>query len=299
MKTRRWILIAVVAGAFGGSYALKRGTAVPAATAPSTPKPASRVVSLAPSITEVLFALGLGDRVVGVTRYCEFPPEARSKPIVGGYYDPNYEAIVRARPDLVATLPEHDDLQPELRKLGFPGVTVDHRSVRGILESLSTLSACCGAPEKGTALRASLEARIRRVGERTSGLSRPRVLVSIGRMAGDGTMTRITGCGPGGFFDELINLAGGVNALEPGIDFPAFSPEGLLKVDPDVIVDLWPDLHQTKLDGDAIRRLWKALPGVRARIEVIGETYALVPGPRVVLLLEDFARALHPEVPHD
>jgi len=299
MKTRRWILIVIVAGAFGGSYALKRSISVPAANVPSTGSRASRVVSLSPSSTEVLFAIGAGDRVVGVTRYCAFPPEARSKPQIGGYYDPNYEAIVHARPDLVVTLPEHEEIRPELLKLGLNVLTVDHRTVRGILDSITTLGASCGVPEKAAALRSSLEARIRKIGARTAGLPRPRVLVSIGRMAGDGTMNRITACGRAGFFDELIGLAGGVNALEPGVAFPALSPEGLLKVDPEVIIDLWPDFHDQNLDLEAIRRLWKALPGIRARIEVIGETYVIVPGPRVILLLEDLARAIHPEASHD
>ncbi len=299
MKTRRWILIAVIAGAFGGSYALKRAMTSRAANVPPAASPASRIVSLAPSATEVLFALGLGDRVVGVTKYCAFPPEVRTKPQIGGYYDPNYEAVIQARPDLIVTLPEHEEVRAECRKLGVKVLMVDHRTVRGILESITTLGASCGIPEQAAVLRSSLEARIQKIGSRAAGRSRPRVLVSIGRMAGDGTNTRITACGPGGFYDELIGLAGGVNALEQGVVFPALSPEGLLAVNPEVIIDLWPDLHEKGLNAETIRRLWKALPGVKARIDVVGETYAVVPGPRVVLLLEDFARAIHPEASHD
>src|SRR3954470_481013 len=138
MKLRRWILIATVAAAFAGSYALKRNLTVrPEAARP--PGGAARVVSLAPSITEVLFELGLGDRVVGVTRYCVFPPEARAKPQIGGYYDPNYEAISAARPDLAVVLPEHAEIRKELEHLGLKVLTVDHTSVQGILASIQLI----------------------------------------------------------------------------------------------------------------------------------------------------------------
>ena len=112
-------------------------------------------------------------------------------------------------------------------------------------------------------------------------------------------MTRITACGRGGFYDELIGLAGGVNAFDRPIAFPATSPEGVLAANPDVIVDLWPDLKERGLDAESVRRLWSSLPGIKARISVVGEDYAVIPGPRVVLLLEDLARAIHPEAAHE
>lgn len=299
MSTRRWILAAVVAAAFGGSYALKRLAPSRAGEGRSESTVPARIVSLAPSTTETLFALGLGDRVVGVTRYCEFPPEARSKPSIGGYYDPNYEALVDARPDLIITLPEHEEVRRELRKLGLRFMTVDHRTVPRILESVEAIGAAGGVPERAAALRAELSARIRKLEARTAGLPRPRVLVSIGRMAGDEAMTRITACGRGGFYDELIGLAGGVNAFEREVSFPAISPEGLLATKPDVVIDLYPDIRKSGLKVETVRAQWKALPGMSARIHVVEESYAVVPGPRVVLLLEEMARAVHPEVFRD
>jgi iron complex transport system substrate-binding protein len=294
LTNRRWILIAVVVGAFAGSYALKRSASVRTSEA-SGPPVARRIVSLAPSTTELLFALGLGDRVVGVTRYCEYPPEAKSRPRIGGYYDPNYEVLVQARPDLILTLPEHEGIRAELRKLGLPFRTVNHETVRGILESVTDVGAACGVPEKAAAFRSDLEARMRRVRERTAGRARPRVLISVGRMSGDSSLTRITACGRGGFYDDLIVMAGGVNAFEGEIAFPALSAEGLIAARPDVIVDLFPDLKERGLDPETVRREWTALPGVKARVHVVGDSYAVVPGPRVVLLLEELAAAIHPE----
>lgn len=299
MTLRRWILVATVLVAFGGSYALKRTLSGRSEVPPRPPNGPTRIVSLAPSVTETLFELGLGDRVVGVTRYCAFPPEARSKPQMGGYYDPNYEAVTAARPDLVITVPEHEEVRHELHKLGLKSLTVDHASVRGILSSLRMIGEATGIGEHAAAVQKKLETRIQTIAARNGGRPRVRVLISVGRMAGDGSMSRITVCGQAGFFEELIELAGGVNAFEGEIPFPVLSAEGVLKTNPDVIVDLWPDLKEKGIDPESVRRQWSSIPGLKSRVHVVGESYAMIPGPRIVLLLEDLARALHPEVRHD
>jgi ABC-type Fe3+-hydroxamate transport system substrate-binding protein len=218
---------------------------------------------------------------------------------VGGYYDPNFEAVSTARPDLVITLTEHHEVRNELGKLGLAWVTVDHTTVPGILSSVLEIGRACGCPEKAAVLHERLSLRLRDVGKRTQGRPRPRVLISIGRMAGDAGMGRITVCGRKGFFEELIGLAGGQNAFEHEIAFPAVSAEGVLETNPDVIIDLWPDLKEKGLDPETIRKQWKTIPGLRARIEIVGESYAMIPGPRIVLLLEDLVRAIHQEAPHD
>src|SRR6185503_604861 len=240
MTLRRWILIVTALLAFGGSYALKRTLPGRPEVALRPPGGPARIVSLAPSITEMLFELGLGDRVVGVTRYCVFPPEARTKAQMGGYYDPNYEALKAAKPDLILTVPEHEDVRKELEKLNLRSLTVDHTTIRGILESILKIGEAAGCPERAAALHQRLDGRIRKIGSQHGNRPRPRVLISVGRMAGDGSMNRITVCGRAGFFEELIGLAGGVNAFEGDIPFPALSAEGVLKTNPDVILDLWP-----------------------------------------------------------
>ena len=299
MFARRWFLIATIFAAFAGSYALKQLASRRPEAPPASPGGSARLVSLAPSITETLFGLGLGDRVVGVTRYCVHPPEARSKPQMGGYYDPNFEALSAAKPDLVITLPEQQDIRTQVQKLGLKTLTVDHTSVQGILDSILTIGKAAGIPDQAAALRNSLELRIRKIEADVAGRPKPRVLISIGRMAGDASVNRITVCGSAGFFNELIRLAGGVNAFEREIPFPVLSAEGVLQTRPDVIVDLWPDLRESKTDPETVRSQWKKIPGLNARVYVVGETYAMVPGPRVVLLLEDLARAFHPGERHD
>jgi iron complex transport system substrate-binding protein len=299
MVLRRWLLALCALVAFGGSYALKRTLLAHPEPADRPPVGAARIVSLAPSVTETLFEMGLGDRVVGVTRYCLYPAEARTKPQIGGYYDPNFEAVAASRPDLVITLTEHREARSELGRLGLPTLTVDHSTVAGILKSVLEIGRACGCPERAASLYERLSSRLRKVAERTFGRPRPRVLISVGSMAGDASTGRITVCGKKGYFEELIDLAGGRNAFERDIDFPALSAEGVLEIHPDVIVDLWPDLKEKGLSSEAVRQKWKTIPGLRARICVIGENYAMIPGPRIVLLLEDLAGALHPEAMHD
>ncbi len=272
---------------------------------PSSPPTSSaspaRIVSLAPSITETLFALGLGDRVVGVTRYCEFPPEAQSRAIVGGFVDPNYEAIVTLKPDLAVLLVIHDEAQARLRTLEVPVLLVDHRTVAGILDSFETIGRRCNTQAAASALVASCRARIAAVERKTAGLPRPRVLISSARELGAGRIESIYAAGRGQWYDELLRMAGGENAYpDDGIAFPEISPEGILRMDPDVILELVPQLESARYSEADILAEWKSVPGLRAeregRIHLLRGSHVSIPGPRFVEVLEDFARLLHPEV---
>ena len=123
--------------------------------------PPTRIVSLAPSITELLFALDLGDRIVGVTDWCAYPPAACDKPSVGGHVDPNLEAVLRTRPDLVVVETANAEVVAGLAALGLPALRVEHRDVAGILASVTQAGAACGVADRARTLRAGLEARPR------------------------------------------------------------------------------------------------------------------------------------------
>ena len=145
---------------------------------------------MAPSITETLYALGLGDRVVGVTRYCQYPPEVKGKPQIGGYYDPNFEAIVALKPDLVVMLDEHELIAAGLRKAESEdagGMSQDHR---GIIESFRTIGRVCGKEAEGRRMAEQYETRLRRIRAKTRGLPRPRVLMALDRTFGQGHLSR-------------------------------------------------------------------------------------------------------------
>ena len=261
----------------------------------------SRVVSMAPSITETLFALDLADRVAGVTRYCDFPPEAKAKPQVGGFLDPNYEAIVALEPDLAILLTIHDEADARLNDLGINTLIVEHRTLEGILDSFRRIGEVCGAPEAAEALVADCERRMERVRRRTADLERPRVLISSARELGSGRLGTVYAAGKGQWYDNLIEAAGGTNVFEASSgQFPAISSEGLLRLDPDVVIEMAPDLADASYTREDILAEWATLPDMTAvktgRIYVLGGDYVPVPGPRFVQTLEDIAKVLHPDV---
>lgn len=256
-----------------------------------------RIVSLAPSVTEALFALGLGDRVVGVTSYCRYPPEAADRPRIGGYLTPSYEALAAARPDLVVVLPEHDDVVPKLEALGLPVLRLDHRSVAGILDGLVTMAARCGTDTDGP-LVSGLQAGLTRIEGAVAARARPRTLVVLGRQGDRTTFRSVIGGGRGGLHHDLVARAGGTNVLaETAVAYPTLSAEGLMRLDPDAVIECAP----LRGDPETLRGEWNALPSLRAvrtgRVAVFTQACLSVPGPRLVRLLEDMAKALHPDAP--
>ncbi len=170
----------------------------------------SRIVSMSPSITETLFALDLGDRVVGVTSFCKYPPEAQEKVNVGGYIDPNYEALITLKPDLVIILPEHENIHDYLIELDIKYLVVNNKKVADIIDAIMTIGRVCGAEKRAQELVTNIKSRIQKIQEQTKGLSKPRVLISVGRTIGSGSLKDVYIAGGNTFFDELISYAGGI-----------------------------------------------------------------------------------------
>lgn len=258
-----------------------------------------RIISMAPSVTETLFALGLGDRVIGVSRFCNYPPEAAAKPRIGGLFDPNFEAIVGARPDLIVMLEGSLQNRPAFDKLGLPTLVVCHKSIDGILASMTEIGRACGVPEKGEAIAADLKARVERVQKKVAGRPRPRVMFAVERTLGSGKIQDVYVAGADGHLDGIIAMAGGQNAYQGNVRFPVISSEGILKMNPEVIVDMVPRLVGGA-DRDAIGSDWQQLAQVDAvkhdRVFVLDDDYVSIPGPRFILFVEKLAKLIHPEV---
>jgi iron complex transport system substrate-binding protein len=304
-------IITLVAIVFGGAWALRFWLAQPEAPeGPARPElvvrevarefDCSRIISLAPSVTETLFALGLGQQVVGVTRYCEFPAEVTELPSVGGYFDPNYEQMITLQPTLVVLLPGHAEHRQRLADLKFETLEANQESVPEILKSVESLGAACGVRPRGRELVAELRARQRKIEELTLGLPRPGVLIVVDREMGTGRIRDLYVAGRSTFYDDLLSTAGGSNVYDGKlIQYPTLSLEGLLRVNPQVIIEIIPQLAERGLTVDEIRKDWESVPSLNAvreeRIFVLAESYAAVPGPRYVLLLEAMARAIHPD----
>ena len=269
--------------------------------APDPPTSPQRIVSLAPSLTETLFALGVGDRVVGVTRYCAYPPAVESVHVVGGHLDPNFEAIVALEPDLVVALPSSHEHTLRRESLGLHVVGIDQRAGASIVESVVALGEACGAAERGRDLQEDIERRLARIEERVAAAHRPRTVVVIGHQ-GEGTAVRaVWAAGRESFYDEVVRLAGGINTVESGpVRYPELGREGLAAIDPDVVLDLVAGLEDRSLDLDAMQLAWSKLTELRAaregRVHVLVGDHMVVPGPRLPEMVEEMARALHPDL---
>jgi iron complex transport system substrate-binding protein len=261
--------------------------------------PPQRIVSLAPSLTETLFALGLGKSVVGVTRYCANPPEVQSLPQVGGFLDPNFEAIVSLEPDLVVLIPSSEATEDRLESLGVFVLTIDQHDVGSLLQSISILAEVCGVPDKGANLREQIGRQLAAISAKVESAPRRRAVVVVGHDIGGGAVRSVWAAGPDTFYDGVLEIAGGVNAVtESVVRYPELSREGLAALDPDVVLDVIAGVEDRDLAG--IRSGWRELVELRAvrdgRVEILEGDVMVVPGPRLPQLVENVARALHPEL---
>ncbi len=258
--------------------------------------PPQRIVSLAPSLTESLYALGLGERVVGVTRFSTYPPDAAGKPRVGSYDDLNVERIISLGPDLV--IGTKDGNQPDVVRLleeaGIRVFLVDPRDVGQIIASVATLGLVCGVPEKGRALAEDLEGRVNRVLEVTASRKRPLVFLQI-------NIRPIMSVSSRTYHHDLIRLAGGVNMTrDAGMIYPRLSREAVLAGAPEVLI-----ISCMERGGrfEAARRewlTWQSIPAARDnRVHLIDSDLIDRPSPRVVTALETMARLIHPDAPWD
>jgi len=261
-----------------------------------------RIVSTAPSITETLFALGLGDRVIGVSQHCHYPPEANSRPRVGSYLKPNVEVIVGLRPDLVIVQAKTNDAAAQLERVKVNVLEVEHGDLEKMFAGMRLIASRCGVPERGAKLEADLRARLAAIRKRTESLPRRSLVFIVGRSPG--SLENLIAVGKGSYLNELIAIAGGVNALAgTPMPYPKVSLESIIGLNPDVLVDMG-DMAETLGVTEEHKRnvvaLWNRRPALKAvaqkRVFAVAADIFVVPGPRVAEAAEAFAKMLHPEV---
>ncbi len=256
------------------------------------PTPPQRIVSLAPNITEILFALGVGEKVVGVTSYCDYPAEATTREKVGDTISPNLERIVALRPDLVivSTASQLESLTQRLTALSIPVFVCHSRTIQEILDSVRQLGEVTGRSEAGAALVAEMRERMGRVEARVARLPRIRVLYVLQTQP-------LISVGRDTYLNDLIRLAGGESITASEVGYPQFSRETVLARAPEVI--LFPASHgNDQVEATAIRQSLATTPAIRTnRLVRIDPDWANRPGPRIVEALEQFAQAIHPESP--
>jgi cobalamin transport system substrate-binding protein len=255
-----------------------------------------RIVSLVPSVTEILFAIGAQDRLVGVTDFCDFPPEARQKPRVGGMVAPSLEAIVALRPDLVVVTSagNREETFEQLRRLRIPVYQVAPQSIEEVLTAIVRLGEVTGPAEAGVTLAAALRRRIEGVAARVAPFPRPRVLYVL-------WPDPLIVPGRGAVISELIRLAGGdsVTADVPEA-YPRYSAESAIAKSPQVIFLARHGSAQVPATVDPIaREKWErfgGLPAIRTgRLHAVDGNLLHRYGPRMVDGLEMLAQLTHPE----
>jgi len=305
MFNRRYVVLGIVLVSFFGVF-LARGIVRERANKADQAKTPTfshatpiRIVSLSPSITETLFALGLGERVVGVTRFCDFPQEALLKSRIGGYTDINEEAIVALQPDLVVALEAHTQTRRTLEYMGIRTLVVEHQRVEDVLEAIRAIGEACGVSIRAQEITTKIRKRMADIQQRCANRPQPRVLIALGRGMGSDAIDRLVISGSDGFYHDLVQLAGGTNVYKgKTIGLPAVSAEAVVRLDPDIIIEIVPDRETDGYDPDELVRAWRSLPGLNAarrRIHILGGDHTVIPGPRLIQVLEDLARWIHPD----
>ncbi len=256
---------------------------------PPRPTAARRVVVLAPSLTEIVYALGEGERVVGVCAQCDHPAAATRLPRVGGYLAPSVEAILALRPDLVLVVPSPGNREAvrAVERVGVRVLVTADRTLDDLWAAIAAVAAALGVPDRGAALTAGIRNELETVRARVAGAPIRRVLLVVGHrpliVAGGGTLQ-----------DELVRIAGGVNvAADAGAAFPQVPLELVVARAPDVIVDA---AMGTEAGGRALFGALDTVPAVRqGRIVTLAPDALFRAGPRVGEAAALLAGAIHPE----
>jgi iron complex transport system substrate-binding protein len=255
-------------------------------------KTPNRIVSLAPAATEMLFAIGVGDKVVGVTTYCDYPPATKNIPKVGGFINPSLESIVKLKPDLIVAMRGNPlSLLERLEKMGYPVFALNPKSISDVLIGMKKLGELTGSKEANRVVR-DLKARLERIRKRVEGIPyerRPKVVIELW----DNPLIVF---GKGSIGDEVIERAGGKNIIEGKVAYPQISLETLIEKQPDVIILSHMTKVQNPLKEVKKRANWDKLRAVReGRVYAIDADIIDRPGPRLIQAVEILHRMLYPK----
>jgi len=264
----------------------------------ATEKYAQRVICMSPAVTEMVYAMGQGDRVVGVSQYTSYPPEAREKPVCGALINPNTERMLMLKPDLVIYQGDQEDLTDFCRRNDIDLLRVRLSDMESVFDAIKRIGRALGCEADADVLCAEMRLDLARVRQAVADEPHKKVLVVTGREPG--TLNGLNTAGGGTFLNDLIEIAGGRNVFRDVTrSYTVVSKEAVIRRKPEVVIELQ---GKGMLDPETvsrIRKLWESLsslPAVRNdQVHVIENTYALIPGPRVVKLARKLAKLLHPE----
>lgn len=260
------------------------------------PEQVQRIVSMAPNLTEILFALGLDEKIVGVTEYSNHPSAAKTKPRIGTFWQPNIEAIIAANPDLVVTIgfPQQRTIADRLKRIGCNCLTVDIENVPEFFEAVEKIATVTGTESQAKELISGIRSKLEKLAEMTQSEKKVKVLWVVQReplmVAGRKT-----------FINEMIELAGGENAIGPTLQqYPSIGAEKVITCNADVIIEplMWQaDLQQQQVQAIQYWSKLKNVPAIEnGRIYIIDGDAVSRLGPRLYEGTETIAKCLNPEL---
>ncbi len=284
--------------AIGVLVVLALGVVLPAQAPPAAPVP-GRIVSLVPALTEMLFAIGAGGSVVGVSSYDAYPADVGRLPKVGALVDPDFERILTLRPDLVLVYGSQDELIRRLASARIGAYRYRHAGLADITVTLRELGARVGRASEAERLAREIESEIAPIRTAVAGQRRPATLLLFGREPG--TLRGIYASAAVGFLHDMLIAAGGTDVLQDvARESMQISIEVLLARAPDVIIEAHPSGPWTPERLARERAVWSALPSVPAvrtgRVHILADDRLFIPGPRVAGAIRLLAETLHPTV---
>lgn len=254
-------------------------------------KPPQRIISLAPSITEILYVLDSAKTLAALTHNCDYPPATKFKPSIGDMVHPNFELIAELKPDLILLTVEGNSKEDftKIEELGYKTFVTNPRTVEGVYKSITDIGTILGLKARADSIVREMEKHREAIREQVRDVERKRVLVIVSAQP---LMT----AGPGTFIDQMIQEAGGINiAAEAAVSYPLLSREEVVRKQPEVLIVP----HSVAIRPSAIIEQypeWKELPAAKNRKVIIFHSdFIMRPGPRIILGLEMLAMALHPE----
>jgi len=291
------LLLAFLAGAFPAAGSRQPAAFLPAARSLQPAAPPHRIISLIPSVTEMLFAIGAGPQVVGVSSFDHYPPEVEQRTKVGGLIDPDFERILSLKPDLVVVYGTQSQLIDRLRSTNLPMFNYEHAGLADVTTTIRKIGERVGRAEAARTLADRIEARIGAIRARTRALPKPKTMLVFDREPG--TLRGIYGSGGVGFLHDMLEAAGGADVLA---DMPRQSvqitTELALSRAPEVIIEIHSGAEWTPARAARERDVWRALPSLPAvragRVFVLVDEALSIPGPRVAYAVERLAEILHP-----
>jgi len=253
---------------------------------------------MSPNITETIFALGQGDRIIAVSSYCDYPPEVKSLPAVGGYIDPNLEKITMLSPELIILPGQHEKVAALAKQNGIPVLHVHMDNLATIQSGIKRIGEALECPDEAAALWSRIQGELDAVRKAVEGRPRPKVLLINTRSSHD--LNNLFTVGNKSFLSEMLEIAGGENIFsDHPEDYFEASKESVVLRAPDIIIECHAGEGLSDEELQRYRDDWQALPSLPAveqgRIYLFEESYALRPGPRIALIAQQFARWLHPD----